>query len=187
MSGKYFSLARFWAVLVKEFIQMRRDRLTFAMMVGIPIIQLTLFGFAINTDPKQLPAAVLSADNSEFSRSFVRGMENSGYFRIVREITSEAQAERMLAVGEVQFVVTIPQDFSRQLQRGEKPVLLVEADATDPAATSNAISALNALNQSALNRDLQGALKSLQNTPPPFEVRIHRRYNAEGVTQYNIV
>ncbi len=187
MIGKYFSWVRFWAVLSKEFIQMRRDRLTFAMMVGIPLIQLILFGFAINTDPKNLPAAVLSADNSEFSRSFVRGMENSGYFRVVREITTEAQAERMLAVGEVQFVVTIPEDFSRKLQRGERPVLLVEADATDPAATSNAIAALFNLNQTVLNRDLQGSLGHLQNTPPPFELRIHRRYNAEVVTQYNIV
>ena len=187
MIGKYFSWVRFWAVLSKEFIQMRRDRLTFAMMVGIPLIQLILFGFAINTDPKNLPAAVLSADNSEFSRSFVRGMENSGYFRVVREITTEAQAERMLAVGEVQFVVTIPEDFSRKLQRGERPVLLVEADATDPAATSNAIAALFNLNQTVLNRDLQGSLGHLQNTPPPFELRIHRRYNAEVDTQYNIV
>ena len=187
MSGNYFSWSRFWAVLSKEFIQMRRDRLTFAMMVGIPLLQLILFGFAINSDPKNLPTAVLSADNTEFSRSIVRGMENSGYFRVVREIATEAQAERMLAVGAVQFVVTIPEDFSRKLQRGEKPVLLVEADATDPAATSNAISALANLNQSVLNRDLQGSFGYLQNTPPPFEVRIHRRYNAEGVTQYNIV
>ena len=187
MIGKYFSWVRFWAVLTKEFIQMRRDRLTFAMMVGIPLIQLILFGFAINTDPKNLPTAVLSADNSEFSRSFVRGMENSGYFRVVREISTEAQAERMLAVGEVQFVVTIPEDFSRKLQRGERPVLLVEADATDPAATSNAITALFNLNQTVLNRDLQGSLGYLQNMPPPFELRIHRRYNAEVVTQYNIV
>ncbi|MGH8743925.1 MAG: ABC transporter permease, partial [Burkholderiales bacterium] len=151
MSGNYFSWSRFWAVLSKEFIQMRRDRLTFAMMVGIPLLQLILFGFAINSDPKHLPTAVLSADNSEFSRSFVRGMENSGYFQVVREIATEAQAERMLAVGAVQFVVTIPEDFSRKLQRGEKPVLLVEADATDLAATSNAISALINLNQSVLN------------------------------------
>ena len=187
MSARYFSWTRFLAVLTKEFVQMRRDRLTFAMMVGVPIMQLVLFGFAINSDPKALPTAVLTADNSVFARSFVRGMENSGYFRVVRQIGSEYEAERMLALGEVQFVVTIPDQFARKLQRGERPVLLVEADATDPAATSNAIAALINLNQNALVHDLQGALAPLQNALPPFEVRIHRRYNPEGITQHNTV
>ena len=178
---------RFLAVLVKEFIQMRRDRLTFAMIIGIPIIQLVLFGYAINSDPKALPAAVLAADNSAFSRTYVRALENSGYFRVVRRITSEAEAERALAEGEVQFVLTIPENFSRKLVRGERPVLLVEADATDPAATGNALAALQTLSQTALARELGGSLAHLQNGPAPFEVRVHRRYNPEGVTQYNIV
>jgi len=182
-----FSWNRFIAVLVKEFVQMRRDRLTFAMMVGIPVIQLVLFGFAINTDPKALPTAVLAADNSVFARSFVRAVENSGYFRVVREVSSEHEAERALAVGEVQFVLTIPENFARKLVRGERPVLLLEADAADPAATSNALTALVQLNQTALARDLAGGLAHLQNGAPPFEVRVHRRYNPEGVTQYNIV
>jgi len=182
-----FSWNRFIAVLVKEFVQMRRDRLTFAMMVGIPVIQLVLFGFAINTDPKALPTAVLAADNSVFARSFVRAVENSGYFRVVRQVSSEHEAERALAVGEVQFVLTIPENFSRKLVRGERPVLLLEADAADPAATSNALTALVQLNQTALARDLAGSLAPLQNGSPPFEVRVHRRYNPEGVTQYNIV
>jgi ABC-2 type transport system permease protein len=185
--GRYFSGARLWAVMVKEFVQMRRDRLTFAMMVGIPILQLILFGFAINSDPKALPTAVVAADNSIFSRSFVRALENSGYFRIVRLLASEAEAERALAVGEVQFIVEIPENFGRKLQRGEKPVLLLEADASDPAATSNAIAALFTLNETALNRDLQGSLSHLQNGTPAFEVRVHRRYNPEGISQYNIV
>jgi len=182
-----FSWNRFIAVLVKEFVQMRRDRLTFAMMVGIPVIQLVLFGFAINTDPKALPTAVLAADNSVFARSFVRAVENSGYFRVVREVSSEHEAERALAVGEVQFVLTIPENFARKLVRGERPVLLLEADAADPAATSNALTALINLNQTALARDLAGGLAHLRNGSPPFEVRVHRRYNPEGVTQYNIV
>ena len=181
------SWRRFIAVLVKEFVQMRRDRLTFAMMVGIPIIQLVLFGFAINSDPKSLPTAVLSADNSIFARTFVRSMENSGYFRVVRQLASEVEAERALALGQVQFVLTIPENFGRKLVRGERPVLLLEADATDPAATSNALAALNTLNQASLSRDLAGSLSTLQNASPPYEVRIHRRYNPEGVTQYNIV
>ena len=182
-----FSWNRFLAVLTKEFIQMRRDRLTFAMIVGIPIIQLILFGYAINADPKALPAAVLAADNSVFSRSYVRALENSGYFRVVRRIASEREAQHALAQGDVQFVITIPENFSRKLVRGERPVLLVEADATDPAATGNAIAALQMLSQTALARDLGGSLAHLQNGPPPFEVRVHRRYNPEGVTQYNIV
>jgi len=182
-----FSWHRFIAVLAKEFVQMRRDRLTFAMMVGIPIIQLILFGFAINSDPKALPTAVLAADNSIYSRSFVRAMENSGYFRVVRQLSSEAEAGRVLTEGQVQFVLTIPENFARKLVRGERPVLLLEADATDPAATSNALAALINLNQTALTRDLAGGLAHLQNALPPYEVRVHRRYNPEGVTQYNIV
>jgi len=182
-----FSLARFWAVLTKEFVQMRRDRLTFAMMIGVPIMQLILFGFAINSDPKALPTAVLAADNSIYARTLVRAIENSGYFHVVREVASEADADRALALGSVQFVVTIPENFSRKLERGERPVLLVEADATDPAATSNALAALLTINQTALNRDLQGVLQDLQYRAPPFELRVQRRYNPEGITQYNIV
>jgi ABC-2 type transport system permease protein len=185
--NRYFSWARFWAVLMKEFVQMRRDRLTFAMMVGIPILQLILFGFAINADPKALPTAVLSADNSVFARSFVRAMENTGYFRVLRHLETEQEAERALALGEVQFIVNIPENFARKLVRGERPVLLLQADATDPAATSNALAALLTLNQTAFARDLSGSLAHLQNAPPPFDVRVHRRYNPEGVTQYNIV
>lgn len=182
-----FAWHRFAAVLVKEFVQMRRDRLTFAMMVGVPVMQLVLFGFAINLDPKGLPAAVVSAEASVFSRSFVRALENSGYFRVVAEPARLDEAERLIARGEVQFVVEIPPDFSRRLQRGERPALLVQADATDPAATGNAVSALQAINLAALDRDLAGPLASLRAGPAPFEVRVHRRYNPEGVTQYNIV
>jgi ABC-2 type transport system permease protein len=182
-----FSWTRFVAVLAKEFVQMRRDRVTFAMMVGVPIMQLILFGFAINSDPKNLPTAVLDADPSVFSRSFVRAMENSGYFRVTKVVSSEAEGSRLLETGQVQFLVTVPQDFSRKLQRGERPVLLVEGDASDPAATSNALTALLNLNQTALDHDLRGALANLKNGPPPFELRVQRRYNPEGITQYNIV
>ena len=185
MSG--FSFARFWAILTKEFVQMRRDRLTFAMMIGVPILQLVLFGFAINSDPKALPTAILVADNSDYARTLIRAIENSGYFRIVRDLASESEAERALALGNVQFVITIPENFGRKLQRGERPILLVEADATDPAATSNALATLNAINQNALSRDLNGPLQSLQQPAPPFELRVQRRYNPEGITQYNIV
>jgi len=182
-----FAWHRFLAVVNKEFIQMRRDRLTFAMMVGIPMIQLILFGFAINSDPKQLPTAVLVADHSEFSRSFVRALENSGYFKVTAQPRNEAEAERLIAEGDAQFVVSIPENFARKLARGERPTILVEADATDPTAVGNAVGALSQLAQTALNHDLQGALQPLQGKPAPFEVQIHRRYNPEGITQYNIV
>jgi ABC-2 type transport system permease protein len=184
---RLFSWSRFVAVLSKEFVQMRRDRLTFAMIVGIPILQLILFGFAINADPRALPTAVLSADNSVFSRSFIRAMENSGYFSIQHVVQSAVEGERLLQLGDVQFFVTVPEDFSRKLQRGGRPALLVEADATDPAATGNALAALAALNQTALNHDLKGPLATMVQGAAPFEVRVQRRYNPEGITQYNIV
>lgn len=181
------SAGRLMAVMVKEFIQMRRDRLTFAMMVGVPILQLILFGFAINSDPKALPTAVLVADSSPFARTLVAAMENSRYFAVTRAATSEAEIDRLLAEGEVQFAVTIPAGFARDLQRGTRPVLLVEADATDPAATGNALSALSTIARQALNPDLTGPLAGLRTGPDPVELRVHRRYNPEGITQYNVV
>src|SRR5436190_10833632 len=194
--GDYFSISRWLGIVGKEFIQLKRDRLTFGMIVGIPIIQLTLFGFAINSDPKHLPTAALIADRSEFSRDILAALRNTEYFAFIGEARDEADAERMLATGEAQFVVTIPADFSKRLVRGERPAPLVEADATDPVATGNAIAALNQLAQTALTRDLNGPLASLGLPPassplfvPPgaFEVRVHARYNPEQVTQYNIV
>jgi ABC-2 type transport system permease protein len=182
-----FSWARFVAIAVKEFIQMRRDRLTFAMMVGIPLIQLGLFGFAINSDPKHLPTAVINADQSEFSRTFLAALKNSDYFELVRTVQSEAEAEALLAQGKVQFVVNIPAQFSRALLRGERPSILVEADATDPSATGNAIAALNELARSALTHDLKGSAQGAAGGASAINLIIHRRYNPEGITQYNIV
>ncbi len=181
------SFARLWGIALKEFIQLSRDRLTFGMIVGIPIMQLLLFGFAINSDPKHLPTALLVQDQSVFTRTFIRSLENTDYFQFVQQVSSEAEADRLLAEGDVQFVVNIPADFSRKLVRGERPAILLEADATDPAATSNALASLVTVGQSVLNRDLTGPLLSLRPTDTPFEVRVHRRYNAEGITQYNIV
>jgi ABC-2 type transport system permease protein len=187
MTRYRFSGKRFWAVVMKELVQMRRDRLTFAMMVGLPLIQIILFGFAINFDPKHLPTAILSADNSIFARSFIRSLENSGYFQVLFKPRTEAEVEYLLASGDAQFVVTIPENFARKLIRGEHPVLLMEADATDPIATANAIATLNTLSFTALNRDLHGSLEYLKGKNPPFELRVHRRYNPEGITAYNIV
>jgi len=187
MSRPAFNLRRFWAIVVKEFIQMRRDRVTFAMMVGIPLLQLTLFGYAINMNPKHLPTAVLAADNSVFSRTLVWALRNSDYFAIVREAASEAEIRTLLAQGDVQFVLHIPEDFSRQLLRGERPSLLIEADASDPAATGYALSTLNSLILMAFDRDLTGPLRRLRATPGPVELRTHRHYNPEIITQYNVV
>jgi ABC-2 type transport system permease protein len=182
-----FALHRFVAVLMKEFVQMRRDRLTFAMMIGVPIMQLVLFGYAINMDPKALPAALVTADSSPFTRSLVRALENTRYFKVVAMPATVDEADRLLALGTVQFVLHVPEDFSRKLQRGERPTVLVEADATDPAATSNALSALQQVSMSALDHDFTGALASRKSVPSAFEIRVHRRYNPEGITQYNIV
>jgi ABC-2 type transport system permease protein len=182
-----FNWRRFWAVVVKEFIQMRRDRLTFAMMLGIPIIQLILFGYAINSDPKHLPTAVYSADNSVFSRTIVWAMRNSSYFDITREPQSEAEIQQLLAQGTVQFAVEIPVDFSRQLIRGEQPDLLLEADATDPMAIGYAVAAMSALTPAVLNRDLTGPLAKLHAGSASFNLVVHQHYNPENITQYNIV
>ncbi|HUP29367.1 MAG TPA: ABC transporter permease [Usitatibacter sp.] len=182
-----FALHRFLAVLMKEFVQMRRDRLTFAMMIGVPVMQLVLFGYAINMDPKGLPTAVVTAESSVFSRSLTRALENTGYFRVVATPASVREGERLIALGKVQFVMQVPEDFARRIQRGEPAVVLVEADATDPAATSNALAALQQLAATGLQHDLTGPLARAGTAAQPLEIRVHRRYNPEGITQYNIV
>ena len=181
------SWSRLTAILIKEFRQIQRDRLTFAMMVGMPIIQLILFGFAINTDPKQLPMAVVVADHSEFSRSFIQGLKSSDYFKITHSLQNEAAADALLAGGEVQFVLVIPPDFGRRLMRGERPAVLLAADATDPSASGNALGAISSISAQALRQSLTGPLAHLQPSEPAFEVRVQRRYNPDGLVRYNIV
>ena len=182
-----FSLDRVLAVLIKEFKQLTRDRITYAMMLAIPVVQLTLFGYAINTEPRHLPTAVLVQEDSRFARSIVAALKNSAYFDFVAQARSPAELDRMLRTGDAQFAVTIPGDFSRRLARGDKAQILVEADATDPSATGGAVSALAALPTQALAHDLNGALAPRAPTPAPFEVVVHRRYNPEAITAYNIV
>jgi ABC-2 type transport system permease protein len=182
-----FSVTRWWSVVRKEFLQLRRDRITFAMIIGIPIVQLTLFGFAINSDPKHLRTALLVQDHSEFTRTFVAGMRASEYFDVIGQLPDEATGRTLLARGKVQFVLSIPPDFTRRLLRGQRPQVLLEADATDPSATGNAISAALQLPQSVATKDLTGPLAGLAGGQPPFDVTLHRLYNPEGITQYNIV
>jgi ABC-2 type transport system permease protein len=183
----HFSLARMGAVFLKEFQQMLRDRPTFAMAVGVPILQLVLFGYAINTDPKGLPTALVSADTGPMARSLVASLQNTGYFRITHPAVSEAEGDGLIERGEVQFVIVIPPDFSRRVVRGESPALLVSVDATDPSAASNALAALGQVAPLALRSELTGPLRSLQPGTAPFEIRVHRRYNPEGLSRYNIV
>lgn len=182
-----FSWLRWMGIVVKEFTQLRRDRLTFAMIVGIPIVQLLLFGFAINSDPRHLPTAVLSQDNSDLARTLTAALQASRYFDVIAYPTSEAQAREALETGRVQFVVNIPTHFARDIVRGGRPALLVEADATDPSAVGNAASALAQIVETALAHDLRGPLADLATPPAPVEVRLHRLYNPAGVTAYNIV
>jgi ABC-2 type transport system permease protein len=182
-----FSIARFRAMLAKEFIQMRRDRLTFGMMIGIPLLQLILFGFAINADPKHLPAAILLADHGPEGRTLLFGLQNSSYYNLVRRVKTEAEGHDLLARGQVQFVVNIPENFSRDFLRGDRPELLVEADATDPGTTGNAIGSLSTALNTALQNDLKGPLESLAVNNGPIDLRVHALYNPEAITQYNIV
>jgi ABC-2 type transport system permease protein len=182
-----FSWQRLLAIFIKEFQQMLRDRLTFAMALGVPIMQLVLFGYAINTDPKGLPTAVVSADSGPLSRSLSAALQNTGYFKVVHVGTSEREAEALIEDGDAQFMVVIPNDFTQRVLRGEKPAVLVSVDATDPSASGNAIAALGNVAGLALTQDLKGPLASLNASAAPFELRIHRRYNPEGLSRYNIV
>ena len=184
---RIFSFARWWGIVTKEFLQLKRDRLTFGMIVGMPIIMLIVFGYAINTDPRNLHTAVLRGDQSEFTRSYVAAMKTSGYFDFVKELDSEEDARAALARGDVQFVLNIPADFTRKLLRGERPAMLIEADATDPAAAGAAIASVRELVLSSTRKDFKGVLAPLAAEGPPFEVRVHKLYNPEGLTQHNIV
>ncbi|MBN8190068.1 ABC transporter permease [Salipiger thiooxidans] len=182
MSG-WFSFARLWALLVKETIQMRRDRVTFAMMIGIPLVQLMLFGFAINTDPKELPAALVAPTQDRFTRAMVGALELTGYYRFVAPDATAAEAEEMISRGDVVFVVTVPSDFGKRVEKDDAPTILIEADATDPSVASGAISTLGTVAQQALQRETG----SKSADPAALSVVVHKRYNPEGVTQYNIV
>jgi ABC-2 type transport system permease protein len=186
ISDKALSLQRILSVLRKEFLQLKRDHLTLAMLVAIPLVQLILFGYAINGDPKHLPTVVAALDNSPMSRSLIRAIENTGYFDVT-EVTSEAEAEHQLSHGEAQFAVVIPSDFSRKLVRGERPVVAIYSDASDPSTAGGAVATLNQLASTALRMELQGPLGRLQPGHTPFELRVHKRYNPEGITAYNVV
>jgi ABC-2 type transport system permease protein len=187
MSGLRQSFGRIGAVLYKEVVQMRRDRITFAMMLGVPLMQLLLFGYAINTDPRNLPAAVQVRDPSEFSRAVEAGMRNSRFFELEESVVGEAAGDRALRGDSADFVLVIPEDFEERLVRGERPQLMLEADAADPVAVAGPTAAMQAIVDSALSPLLTGPLETLAPRAPPYELIVHRRFNPEGITAHNVV
>jgi ABC-2 type transport system permease protein len=178
---------RILAVLAKEFVQLTRDRLTYAMILMIPIMQLLLFGYAINSEPRRLPTAVLIQDDSALARSTLASFVNTQFFHVTHEVRSVEEMDKLIREGEVQFGLTIPGDFTRRIARGQDAQILLEADATDPSATSAAVAAAAALPAQALAHDLKGPMQRAAGGKPPFEVVVHRRYNPEAITSYNIV
>ena len=176
---------RLSAILAKEFVQMLRDRITFAMMFGIPLVQLMLFGYAINSDPKQLDAALLALGQDHYARAVVSALEVSGYYRFTQRPGTDAEAEAMIQGGDVAFLVIVPSDFGARVDRGDHPQILVEADATDPSAASNAIGALGNLASRALMRER--GLDPADAAAPVPDIVVHRRYNPDGISQYFVV
>lgn len=186
MSG-WFSFGRLGAMLMKEFIQMRRDRITFAMMLVVPLMQLMLFGFAINNDPKSLPTALVATSNDHYTRAMISALETTGYYRFDHVVRSAAEAEALIADGTVSFVVTIPSDLARRMDSGDNPQILIEADATDPSVASGAISTLGTVASQALLREQGMQAAAADAARGQLQVVVHRRYNPEGISQYNIV
>ncbi len=182
-----FSFKRFFAVLLKEFLQMRRDRLTLGMIIAIPLVQLVLFGFAINMNPKHLKTALVTYDHSSYTRTFIKSLENTSYFKIDNNIHSASEAEQALAKGKVSFIITIPANFTHDLIRNLHPQLLIEADASDPSGSSNATSAVSTLAAKVFDPLAQGPTALLHSQPQAFQLVIHSKYNPEAITQYNIV
>jgi len=172
-----------WAVFIKEFIQLRRDRMSFAMIIMIPLLQLILFGYAINTNPRNLPTAILLQENTDIGRAILAALKNTEYFRVIAQPNSEAQMNELMSAGKILFGIEIPANFEHKVRRGEKPAMLVIADATDPVASGSALSALGQVVMTALAHE-RGIPIS---TELPFEIRSHARYNPAGQNQLNIV
>ncbi len=187
MSSTHFSFFRLWALIAKEFAQFKRDRSTFAMIISLPIVQLILFGLAINTNPKYLPSALINFDNGSFSRTLIHELENTQYFKFDHYPASEEAAQKLMETHQVLFTLTIPSNFSWQLVRGKHPSALLEVDGTDPVSVAYAVAASNGLMGNVFQYDLQGPLDSLNGKKGPAELLIHTKYNPSGITQYNIV
>ncbi len=182
-----FSLQRIKALIRKEFIQLKRDRPTLVMIVMLPIMQLLLFGYAINTEPRQLPTAMLSRDNTFLTRSIVKSLQNSDYFKMIKNISTDEDGNKLLQRGQVLFVITIPDNFTQDVIRGKKPNILLEADASDPSSVGGAISSLNGIVNTVVAQEFKGSLGILENKSTSFNIDVHKSYNPEGFTRYNIV
>ena len=182
-----FSLRRLRAILSKESIQMRRDRVTFAMMLGIPLMLLVLFGYAINTDPKHLSAALVAPTQDRYTRAIVTALEMTGYYKFDYPQATAGGADALMEQGKVSFIVTIPSDFGARVERGDNPQILIEADATDPSVASGAISTLGTVAAQALLHERRAEAQAAEEASSRLQVVVHRRYNPEGITQYNIV
>lgn len=182
-----FSWQRLIAIMKKEFIQLKRDRGTLGMIVMLPIMQLLLFGYAINTDPKNLPTAIISEDNTFLTRSIVSGLQNSEYFKITHLVSSDEQGNKLLRRGQVLFVVSIPDNFTQNVIHGEKPEILLQTDATDPTAVSGAVSSLNGIIDKVIQENMKGNIAYLKSQASAFSIIVHKLYNPEGFTKYNIV
>ena len=187
MRRSWFSLRRLYAIIWKEFIQMMRDRMTFGMVIGIPLVQLVLFGYAINSNPKHLPTAIVSADHSIFTRAFEQGLKNTDYFNIIEDHQTDKEATEQLIGGKLMFVINIPPNFTEDLVKGLQPEILVTGDATDPAATGRALSAVAAMSKTVFDPYLVGELSHLKSNKEPVRVIQHARYNPDAVTRYSIV
>jgi len=180
------SPARIVAVMIKEFTQLRRDRITYAMMLMLPLVQLVLFGYAINNDPRHMPAAVVSHDHGRLADAVVATLERTTYVDVKYLPRSEAEMDRLIRRGEVVLALTIPPDFSQRVLKGERAQILAEVDATDPTAAGGVAAAVSALPSFAFKHELKGAAARPAGKAP-FEVVVHRLYNPSGLTSFNIV
>jgi ABC-2 type transport system permease protein len=176
-------LRHIWAVSIKEFLQLRRDRITCTLIVLAPLAQLTLYGYAVNTTPRHLPTAVLLEEQSDLGRSILTSLENTQYFKFTNQARDEVELERLIESGEVLFAIEIPAGFERDVRRGAHPALLLVADASDPIAANAALGALDTVMQSALRHDKQVSFGE----SPPFDIRVHARYNPAGLNAFNLV
>ena len=181
------SWARVFAVFLKELVQMRRDRPTFAIMIMMPVMQLVLFGYAINTDPRHMPAVVEMREDGPMTRAFLASLTQSSFIDIVAVTQRAEDGEAMIRSGAASFLISIPEGFERRLVRGERPQILIAADASDPVAAGGALGAIERIAQSAFASEFNGPLSYLAQAPPPYEIVVHRRYNPAGVSAFNIV
>ena len=185
---KKISFSRIVAIVKKEFVQMRRDKLTLAMMIGIPIVQLIIFGFAINSNPKHLSTYILNGDGqSQFTRHFISSLQNSKYFDIKGTLYSPDKAQHNMLSGKATFIITIPPGFNNKLIRGENPEILLEADSVDPQTIGSALAVANIVFKNSVSTFAKGSLQYLKGSDDLVQLKIHRNYNPNQIMQFSTV